>query len=241
MSNFLYYDTLSQQLQMHHDSIQFPFKKDIVTQLPKSIAVIRVVATLAFSSLIAFRSAATAFCLPIVVAGIGFAGWTIYSHLFSKDCLMEVFYKISGGKDKFQQLPEIQLQKSQNEKISEAIGKLKWDNLEHPIAKAKTLDGRNIIVIKDFVESADSQTKSILVFVEKLGPYDIPRTISNLHEFAQSVIHAIFSPFQGNTFSRFLKSSSFSSGNQSSHTYCGVYCAISKDMANKLFAQVAPH
>jgi len=61
---------------------------------------------------------------------------------------MESFYKICGGKDKFEQLPDIQLGQTSNEKISCAIGRLNFDKLEHSIAKLKTLDGRNIVITK---------------------------------------------------------------------------------------------
>lgn len=137
MNNFLCYNTPVDQFQTHYINVQFPFKaEDIVTQLPKNIAAIRAVAITAFTGLIAFKLAATVFCWPVVIAGVAFAGWPVYSHLCSKDPLMDAFYKISGGRDKFEQLPEIQLRQNPNEKISEAIRRLNWNELEHAIAMA---------------------------------------------------------------------------------------------------------
>lgn len=172
---------------------------------------------------------------------MAFAGWTVYSHLYSKDSLMEAFYKISGGKDKFEKLPEILLKKDSNEKISEAIRKLDWDKLEHPIAKTKTLDGRNVIIIKGLTrnnEVATCQTKGILAFVERLGPNDVPRVISNVHELADSIMHAICPPFTGNTFSIKLYSSFSSTDHHQTSSCCKIFSFISAQMANEFFAQM---
>ncbi|MCE2984025.1 MAG: hypothetical protein LW832_10745 [Parachlamydia sp.] len=114
-----------------------------------------------------------------MVAGIAFAGWTIYSHIGCKDPLMEAFYKMSGGREAFEQLPEIQFNMNSLKELAAAINEINWDNLEHPITKSKTLDGRNILIIKGLIRNNegfdDCQTKGVLAFVEKVGPYDLPR------------------------------------------------------------------
>lgn len=233
MNDFLYYNTPEDQFQTHYNNIQFPFQAlEIKTQLPKNIAIIRAAVTIAFTGLIALKLGITVFCWPVVIAGIAFTGWTVYSHLYSKDPLIEAFYKISGGKDKFEKLPKIQLKHNSDGKISTAIRKLNWDNLVYKISKAKTLDGRNVVIIKGLSRNNEDscQTKGILAFVEKIGPYDVERTISNSSEFVDSIVHAVIAPFQGNTFGRFLYSSK--------NTYCRIFSSISKDMANELFAQI---
>lgn len=236
MNNFLYYDTPVDQLQTYYPNIQLPFKAgEMLTQLPKNIAVIRAVAAAAFTGIIALKLSTTVFCWPVAIAGIAFAGWTVYSHLCSKDALLEVFYKISGGKDRFEQLPEIQLGQNPNGKLSEAIRGLNWNQLEHKIAKAKTLDGRNVVIVKGLTRN---QTKGVLAFVERMGPNDVPRVISNFHELAESIAHAILFPLTGNTFSRWLYSSNFSISNNYNSSYCKMYSSISDNMANEFFAQM---
>ena len=246
-SSFLYYETPSTEYQQYYGHVQAPFEagKEILTQLPKNIAVIRAVATVAFTSLLALKLSATVFCWPIVIAGLAFAGWTIYSHLLSKDPLMETFYKIVGGKDEFEKLPPIDLAQAPNEKIFQAISRICWDNLNSPIAKTRTLDGRNVMIIKGLSRNINSlfancQTKGVLAFIERTGPKDLPRIISNLPELADSIMHAVLTPHEGNTFGRFFYSSNYSIGNNN-NTYCMVYSSISSDMANELFAQVNNH
>ncbi|MCE2984024.1 MAG: hypothetical protein LW832_10740 [Parachlamydia sp.] len=58
MNNFLYYNSPIQQLPNYYTNAQFPFISDIETQLPKEIAIIRAVATLAFSFYISYKFAA---------------------------------------------------------------------------------------------------------------------------------------------------------------------------------------
>ncbi|WP_042280573.1 hypothetical protein [Candidatus Protochlamydia sp. R18] len=245
MNNFLYYGTCPDQYQMHYANFQAPFRKgkEISTQLPKNIAVIRAVAVAVFASLAALKLSATIFCWPIMIAGLAFAGWTIYTHLLSKDPLMEAFYKILGGKDRFEALPKINLAQAPNEKICEAIKKIDWDNLNHSVARTRALDGRNVVIIKGLnrnngVLFPNCQTKSVLAFVEKINPRDIPRAISNLPEIADTIMHAIFTPHEGNTFSSFLYSSISDRGNGHDNYNCNMYSSISSDIANELYTQL---
>jgi len=245
MNNYLYYNTPAEQFQTCYGNIQSPFSSDVTTQLPKNIAAIRAVAALALTGFVAFKLASTVFFWPAVVVGVAYAGWTIYSHLCSKDPLSEAFYKICGGKDKFEQLPEIELEQKPNEKIATVISNLNWDELEHPVMKTKTLDGRNIIIIKGLTRNRETrlfsicQTKGVLAFVEKLGPCDVHRVISNLPELAESIMFAVCFPFTRNTFGRLLCSFSSRSGNTSSSTFCKVYSSISREMGNEFFAQLS--
>ena len=241
MNNFLYYGTPLDQCQVNYPNFNTTFnsRKEISTQLPKNITVIRVVATLAFTLLAALKLSASIFYWPVVVAGVAFAGWTIYSHLLSADPLMETFYKISGGKNKFEELPEIDLRQVPNEKIFESIRRLNWDDLNQSIGRARTLDGRNVFIIKGLSRNPEVfftkyQTKGVLAFVEKLGPEDLPKRTSNLPELAEAISHAVLFLFKGNTFGTFLYSKR--DANDYSR-FCEIYSSISCDMANELFAQ----
>lgn len=236
--NFLYYNTPPEKFEKFYIyPWNPPFKSEIYTQLPKNIAIIRSIAVLVFSSLAAFSLGFSVLSCSIVLAGAAFAGWTIYSHIYAKDQLMEAFRRIVGSKEAMEKLPlEVKLKMGPNEKISDAIARLKWDELSHKISLNK-IDGRNVIIIKALSREVDkntnTQTKAILAFVEKLGPYDVPKAI--LPDFLASIQHAIAIPFKGNTFGTYLYSSSC--GTKSS--YCEVYSSISKNLANELIAQLS--
>jgi hypothetical protein len=176
------------------------------THLPTNIAVIRAVAALAFTALVAFKLAATVFCWPVVLAGAAFAGWTIYKHVFSKDPMIEAFYSIVGGKDKFEQLPEVQLGLSLSNKVSTVVSNLDWDDINADICKTKTLDGRHVIIAKSRTHPSfpGNVVKTLWVYVEKLGPQDLPRRFFNVSELADSALHAIMEPRKGNEFERNL-------------------------------------
>ena len=223
-------------------------EKKITTQLPKNIALIRIATTAAITALLAVKLQATIFCWPVVVIGAAFSGWTAYSHLLSKDPLTEVFYRIVGGKDRFEQLPEIRLEQDPNETLCTAIGKLRWDNLDHPIYKTTALDGRNVVVVKGFSRTPQgllgAQAKSILVFVEKVGPDDVYRNISNQQALVDAAIHAIFTPLKGNTFGRSLASvesaNIWVNGDRVIDCYDSeIFSSITPSMANEFFAQLA--
>jgi hypothetical protein len=242
--NALYYKTPLNQFDIHYQNVKFPFvkfpftDKNIQTQLPKNIATIRAVASVVLTGYLAFKLAATVFCWPVVIVGTIFTGWTIYSHLYSKDPLMEAFYKICGGKHKFEQLPEISLGLNSKERNSIVIKNLKWDDLEYPIAKAKTLDGRNIIIIKVLNRNTDERFQGVLAFIERFEPSDCNEV--PLPDYATSVAHAIFFPLEGNTFGGTRDSSTCRSTNNAITREFAVYSSISKDMANELFAQLNP-
>ncbi len=234
--DFLYYHTPPNQFKENYGNFQAPFNsKKIFTQLPKNIVAIRVVATLAFTALAALKLSATIFCWPIVVAGVAFAGWNIYFHLLSKDPLMETFYKIVGGKNKFEELPNINLAQAPHEKVCEAIERLNWNDLDQPIYQTKTLDGRHIVIIKGLSREKEGphkrdHTKGVLAFVEKLSPA----------ELGVAIVHAIVDPFKGNTFGHFLYLQTSQMDDQRERRYCHVYSSISSKMANEFFAQLSP-
>lgn len=214
-------------------------EEEIRTQLPKNIAIIRAVGATAFSLLIASQFSSPIFRWPLCVAGVAFSGWTVYSHLGSKDPLMEAFHTICGGKEKFEQLPEVHLDVNPGEKIFESIQRLNWNDLEHPIARAKTLDMRNIIIVKgrDRMD-ANCQTEDILAFIERVGPNDVPREISNVSELAASILHAILLLDSGNTFGSCLRSFRFVSSNRNESARCDIYESISPKKADEFYIQM---
>jgi hypothetical protein len=250
MNGILYYGTPADQYVTNYGNNRlFPGNEhQITTQLPKNIALIRIVATVALTILLAVKLKATIFCWPVVVIGAAFAAWTAYSHLLSKDPLTELFYQIVGGKDQFAQLPEIRLEQNPNEKICTAISRLDWNNLDRVMYRAKTADERNVIIVKGLSRTNDgmfgAHTRSILAFIEKVGPEDVPRYISNQPELMDAILHAIFTPFVGNTFGRGGGSSNsvstLNSGEQVADSSETRICSsITTSMANEFAAQMA--
>ena len=142
-TNFLYYNTPADEFQKHYGSVDNSFKHDTTTQLPKIVMIIRAVAALVFSTL--FLAVRSVWVLPIAIAGLTFAGWTIYSNMIKKDPLVEAFYKIVGGR-KDDNLPEIKL--GANKSTWSSLFDIHWDSLEPPLSKATTKDGRHILVVK---------------------------------------------------------------------------------------------
>lgn len=247
MPDFLYFNTPLDQFQGYYNNIQLSFNANAQTQLPKNVVMIRTLAVAVFTGLAALKLASSAFFMGsavAVIAGVAFIGWTLYTHISSKDSLLEAFYKISGGKEKFEQLPEIQLSQNPNEKISEAIKRLNWSEL-NKISKTKTLDGRRVVIVRG-LDRADElngwRTQAVLAFIEKVSPGDLS-IWSSLPDLGESIMHAIFFPHRGNTFGGQLWHHSCerkgATHNKMEEAYCKVYSSISKEMANELYAQLA--
>lgn len=245
MNNFLYYETPASDYARLYPNIQMPFQagKDILTQLPKKIVVIRAIAVAAFASLYALKLSATVFCWPVAIVGIGFAGWTIYSHLLAKDPLVEAFYKIARGKERFEALPEINLGQGPDEKIFRAIKRINWDHLNQPIARTRTLDGRNVIIVKGLSRNNEgliirAQTKAVLAFIEKANPEDFESTHTNFEKQFSDIMEALVVTAENNNFA-YSSSASSDSGHQSVRHEYEIRPSISRDMANEFFAQFA--
>jgi len=204
-------------------------ERAIATQLPKQIAQLRVISVLALTALATMKYSATIFYWPIVVVGVAYAGWTIYKHLLTKDPLVDAFYQIAGGRQRYLELPRIDLGQAANEKTSTAIARLNWDNLPYPIVRSRTLDHREVVIVKGVKREEDRETRQVMAFVEKVGPYDLPKHLAD--EWVESLLYAVCALHKGNTFDQFLYAENFSES-------CNIYCSISSRMANEFFSQV---
>ncbi|MBX9744968.1 MAG: hypothetical protein K2X08_07150 [Chlamydiales bacterium] len=243
MTSFVVYGTPADQLSSKYPFTPWPvsFSQDIRTQLPKNIAIIRAVAIVAFTALIAYKVSTTVFFWPVLILGAAFAAKTVYSHLYVKDPLVKAFDQIIKGctavgkEDFLETLPKIHLQPNSHEKIYHAICKLKWENLDL-ITKASTLDGRKIILIKGGRKKGQNSVhhRKILVFMEKVGPNDLPRGLLNLSELTRSVLHAVLPPFKDNTFGLRVKPAAQEDPNFTLR----IYSSISGAMAKEFFAQL---
>jgi hypothetical protein len=247
--NFLFYKTPVEQFKESYGHFEQPFKSKISTQLPKNIALIRVVATLVFTTWIAVTSSPV-WLWTVVIAGTTFAGWTIYSHLLRRDPLVDVFYKIVGGKNHYDNLPEIHLVGEKH--ISESMKEVSWDKLNQPIYKAKTTDGRKILIVKALTHNPEqhtayAQVKTLFVFVEKAGPNDYKPNISNLSPKNSRLLESIFyalrlwdnkNPFGAIIYFDSQVISKINGEKVQRNDACYVYGFMNKDIANEFSAQL---
>lgn len=241
LPNFLYYETPSNQLQIHYPNFQSIFSGTKYTQLPSHIAAIRAIAAITFSALAAFKLSSTMWCWPIiVVAGAAYAGWTIYFHFLCKDSLMEAFYKIVGGKNQFDNLPNINLNQSPNERFAQAIARIKWHQLNDAIYKTETLDGRHVVIVKGLSRDLNlSRQETIFAFIEKIGPIDtspIPKVSLLTEGIFKSIMGVI--PSSENPFGEHSPFYCSSTNGGLCYSNYELRSSISPDMANEFLAQL---
>jgi hypothetical protein len=230
--NFYYYGKPSSEI----PNPTFPPGQKITTQLPSNIVAIRIgaifIVTVYAAYAIARETGLTILRWPFIIFGITLSAYIAYKHLFIKDPLVEAFYKIAGGKENYDKLPEIKLDGS---KRTHENFVMSWDALEHPVHRFSTSNSRKGLLVKAL---SSSQTKTKLIFVEKLGPYDTRRVIiSNLPEWVTSTLTSTLTALNyhkwENPFSTFLSGSSNTRGFYASE----IYASISTDDANEFIAQ----
>lgn len=152
-SNFYYYGKPTDEV----PKTPYPLGQEISTQFPATVAKIRLVAIFAFTAFAGFRFAQLLAATRIAsfsksysalfVPAAFLAAHTAYKHLFTKDPLVEAFYKIAGGENEYNNLPEIKLDPTK--KTSQTLrNQLSWNALEHPVYRLTTSDGRKGMVIK---------------------------------------------------------------------------------------------
>ena len=220
----------------------FKWGHQISTQLPKNIAQIRAVASVAFSCLVAFILKSSFLTLPIITVGIAFAGWTIYSHILSKDLLLEAFYKIFKTKEAFEKLPTIKIQGGTDAEICEEIMELEWDTLQQPVTLSSTPDGRRIILVKGSRYQEEQEFEMEVEVTKKTTTHTIFAYIEKINEERSDIAigHALLGFDKGNTFFRFeRKFDEIKMGNilrvkLNNHE---ISSSISSDMLNEIAAQ----
>jgi hypothetical protein len=181
--SFLYYGAPVAEVEKFYPNQaekKSPFKATngeiFITQLPKNLAAIRVIAGLAFAAHFALGWV-TPWKWAVAAVGLAFAGWTIYRHFLRHDPLVETFYKIAGGKQAFDDIPKLDLAPYDSNIFKMDIHN--WESLQGPIYRSETADGRQILVVKGLnrvnqtaVGPDKVPEKSIKVFVEKFNYSD---------------------------------------------------------------------
>lgn len=179
------------------------------------------------------------------VALTAYGIWTAYSHLYKQeDPLVQAFYQIAGGKEKFEKLPEITLDPDKT--LTDTVKALSWDKLAAPMSRA-TLNGRQVVIVKALSRHkekkffSESQTKALFVFVEKLSPHDLPPVFSNISPLNDrriaTVVQALWSA--SNVLSVPVSSSSYNIGEKQGSSCKKIFSTLSTDRANEFYAQLA--
>lgn len=138
--------------------------KTVASSLPRSVAVIRTIAYAIFGACGLFCQFSPFIRVPLISCFL-VAGWTFYSHLWREDPLISLFYKMAGGKERYEKFP------CNDEIIASGLDKIKWDNLTTPILRAHTKDGREVFIVKG--KARDQEKNTIFVFVEKIRKGDL--------------------------------------------------------------------
>lgn len=185
---------------------------NIHTKLPVKTAIIRALAIGALTTLAAllsYKLGATFLAWPVLLAGTAYAVYVLFLN-FKKDPMIEAFYKIVGGAEKFEKLPYVNLSSNWGNKGE--IMRIWHDVLHHDISRSSMSDGRKIVIIKGcqgnpndvekwdqrVVKLGDHYKKSIDIMIERASYEDvkhiqaIPRYQSQFLE--QSAKRSMFGP-----------------------------------------------
>jgi hypothetical protein len=240
-----FYDFNTEVVEHVADKPKFP--EVFSTRLPKQVAVIRAVATVWLGCLVAELAVGTVFVWPAVVVGVAFAGWTLYSNFIAKDAMLETFYKIAGSKENFYALPETQLSFDRGESLMQAVFALKSNFSNPAMSRAKTPDGRDVVIVRGrvFSETYKEDVPKIFAFVERLSHHDYSDKAHSQEAFNFMTDHAIFKPFTGHIepikYDDDLFTWTATVGDKTEERGCGrlfeMTHSIDKRLAETLFAQ----
>jgi hypothetical protein len=216
------------------------------TQFPTNVTLIRIAVTAIFTAYIVGRiMGLTMWAWPVVIVGASFSLYTAVKHVFMRDPLVAAMQIVAGGKEQYNGLPVIDVMP--NKKLWETIEAIQWNNLEHPLYRATTLDGRKVLIVKGCdsvkqgaflgVAGAMVNARTVTAFVEKLGPNDVPRVISNLDERFEAALMALPANAKclENSCNRLLRES----GDGGELTRWQMRSSITSDMMNEFIYQRA--
>lgn len=141
------------------------------------VCLIRAIALSIFSSLL-IATQSGVWVWPVAIAGFALAGWTVYRHLIRQDPLVAFFWKIAARNQphqvsnlSYQQLPQFQL--TAGNSLRSNIHAIDWDSLQHPVMRAETEDGRQMLIVRAAKrpDMGSATNKYVLVFVERINNY----------------------------------------------------------------------
>jgi hypothetical protein len=171
-----------------------PRGQKITTLLPANIVHIRIAVTAVFTAYVVARiMGLTVWAWPVVILGATFSVYTAVKHLFRQDPLVNAMYQIAGGEQAYNALPEYpkvnvnvplagpnlaQVKREHPEWLScpdatfTQIRLHKWENLDRPLYRATTPDGRKVLIVRGRDRAEEVNTYTMTAFVEKAGPKD---------------------------------------------------------------------
>ena len=240
--NYLYYNTPENQLQEHYRGHVNLFTSRVTTKLPNNVIWIRLTSIAFFTTLAAIKLTTTVFFWPAIIVGASIAGYNLYKQVLKRDELVDAFHRFAG-RDGFEGLSEIRIPRNvllgtHGATLSQWVTALNWDDLGR-IQRARTLDHRDILIIKGFSRNPDgllvrAHTKKVMVFVEKLSKKDFPRGTSRIPDF----FNGVFRPFTGNTNEELLTSAAYSGAGNSERREFGIYSSISPELNFEISSQL---
>ena len=173
--NFFYYNTPPEKLYARYvplcdTGIKMPYKSGerVLSLFPRSMALIQMTAAAALTAFAVSLTSAPTLAFALTAAGIAFIGWRIYKNFLCNDPLVEAFYKIVGGKDKFEKLPFLPFKMDQN--IQDRVSSMDFNSLSHSMYRSHTTDGRHVLLVKG--KLIKGSPKKLFAFVEKFSPFD---------------------------------------------------------------------
>jgi hypothetical protein len=139
-TSYVYFKTTVENFQETYGTPYPKRNETIHTLIPRGAVIARIVGFIALGILISVKGAwlATPFLIYFV--------WqTVDKQVLGADPLIETFHKIVGGKDKFEALPRFALGPAC---LTDDIDRFQKECTDHPIYRAQTADGRNVIFVR---------------------------------------------------------------------------------------------
>lgn len=146
------------------------YQNMIWSKLPKNIAIIGTICLIALSALAIYAAifVLNSGFLGILVGGFGVLGMfkavkNIHRDFLQSDRLVQTFYNMVGGRQNFENLPTY-AHSGKIDLLSHHLRSARWDDINDPIQKAYTADGRHVMIVK-----CNLGYRTLCVFVEKLN------------------------------------------------------------------------
>lgn len=241
--NYLYFDTPVNQFQTYYGNVDQPFTKQVQSHLPTNVALMRIIAALAFSAILLIVKHASAWAWGVAAAGVTTAAWMVYAHIIRKDPFVEAMDQMVGGVEEYDKLPEFKYSGVKTYFTVDMINQVGiWNKLTDPVMKATTQDGRKVLIVNSLSRDpkqssiAIAQEQRTIAFIEKYGPEDNSEYLSPSAIKFQQCLMALLSVPSYSTDT--LSSGSSASRNHQRIESIRVASCLAPEMANEFYAQL---
>lgn len=236
--NYLYYDTPISEFQNYYGNMDRPFTHNIQSRLPQHVAVIRALALTIFAAILLLTQHSKFWAWPVALISLAYAGWTLWTNLLGKDPLVNAFYEIVGGKDKYDKLPDCTLKGG---KSFVEIEDIWWPDLQEKVSKAVTEDGRKVLIVKchsrdeKLAHNIQAPMDSVMIFIEKMNHYDYSMYLSDAAVVVNTLLRALVGTSIVTLDQNVMSSCTL---NKSHHIECRLASSMTAEMANEFRAQL---